>query len=94
MITIRTGQAPAPLERDKFSERFLAAYIDPAFRAEDQSISRLEEIAWLAYIQGRKAPFTQKAGPGYANPDYDLSTEWIATKKRIDDVGIPRPRDH
>ena len=86
MTTIRTGQAPPPLERDKFSERFLGTYTDPAFRAEDESISRLEEIAWQAYIEGRKAPFTQKAGPGYANPDYDLSTEWIATKKRIDDA--------
>jgi hypothetical protein len=27
------------------------------------------------------APFTQKAGPGYA--DYDLSTEWIATRQGI-----------
>ena len=88
MSQIRTGQAPAPLERDKFSERFLAAYIDPAFRAEEQSISRLEEIAWQAYMEGRKAPFTQKAVPGYANPDYDLSTEWVATKKRIDDAQL------
>ena len=88
MTTIRTGQAPPPLERAKFSERFLGVYIDPAFRAEDQAISRLEEIAWQAYIEGRKAPFTQKAGPGYANPDYDLSTEWIATKKRIDDAKL------
>ena len=88
MTTIRTGQAPPPLERDKFSERFLGTYTDPAFRAEDEAISRLEEIAWQAYTEGRKAPFTQKAGPGYANPDYDLSTEWIATKKRIDDAQV------
>ncbi len=88
MTTIRTGQAPAPLERAKFSERFLGTYIDPAFRAEDQAISRLEEIAWQAYMEGRKAPLTQKAGPGYANPDYDLSTEWVATKKRIDDAQL------
>lgn len=88
MINIRKGQAPAPLERGKFSERFLATYTDPAFRAEDQSISRLEEIAWQAYIEGRKAPFTQKAGPGYANPDYELSTEWVATKKRLDDAQL------
>ncbi len=88
MIKIRTGQAPPPLERDKFSERFLGTYTDPAFRAEDEAISRLEEIAWQAYLEGRKAPFTQKAGPGYANPDYDLSTEWIATKKRIDDAQL------
>lgn len=84
MIEIRKGQAPAKLGRAEFGIRFRATFIDPAFRAEDQSIARLEEIAWQAYAEGRKAPFTRKAGPGYADPDYELSTEWIATKQRID----------
>ena len=83
-IEIRKGQAPAPLARAQFSERFRASFIDPAFRAEDTSITRLEAVAWEAYTEGRKAPFTEKAGPGYADPDYELSTEWVATKKRID----------
>ena len=81
---VRKGQAPAPLVRNEFSTRFRASFMDAAFRAEDPSISRLEEIAWGAYVEGRKAPFTQKAGPGYADPDYDLSTEWVATKQRLD----------
>ena len=84
MIEIRKGQAPAPVGRSEFSARFRASFIDAAFRAEDASISRLEDIAWDAYIEGRKAPFTQKAGPGHADPSYDLSTEWVATKKRLD----------
>lgn len=84
MIKIRKGQAPAKLGRTEFGSRFRAAFIDPAFRVEDQSIARLEEIAWQAYAEGRKAPFTRKAGPGYADPEYDLSIEWIATKQRID----------
>ena len=86
MIEIRKGQAPAQLTRAEFRLRFRASFIDPAFRAEDQSIERLEEIAWQAYSEGRKAPFTQKAGPGYADPDYELSVEWIATKQRIDEA--------
>ncbi len=84
MIKIRTGQAPAQLERAEFGIRFRASFIDPEFRKEDNSIARLEEIAWQGYADGRKAPFTQKAGPGYVDPDYDLSTEWVATKQRID----------
>jgi multimeric flavodoxin WrbA len=84
VIEIRKGQAPAPLNRAEFSVRFRATYIDPAFRTEDPSIARLEDIAWAAYTEGRKAPFTQKAGAGYADPDYDLSTEWVATKQRIE----------
>ena len=88
MIDIRKGQAPAPLVRTEFSLRFRASFVDPAFRAEDTSIERLEAIAWDAYIEGRKAPFTQKAGAGYADPDYALSSEWIATKQRIDEAQL------
>ncbi len=84
MTKIRKGQAPAPLKRAQFSERFRAFFVDPAFRTEDRSIERLEAIAWDAYQEGRKAPLTQKAGPGYADPDYELSSEWVANKQRID----------
>jgi len=88
VIDIRKGQAPPQLARAEFGARFRSAFLDPAFHAEEQSIARLEEIAWQAYIDGRKAPFTQKAGPGYADPDYDLSTEWIATKLRIEEAQL------
>lgn len=88
MIDIRKGQAPAKLERSEFSVRFRASFHDPAFRAEDQSIARLEEIAWQAYAEGRKAPFTQKAGTSYVDPDYDLSTDWIATRERLHEAQL------
>jgi multimeric flavodoxin WrbA len=81
---IRTGQAPAPLERGEFALRFRKSFVDPAYRAEDAAIDRLEAIAWDAYRQGRKAPITRKAGPGYADPDYDLSVEWIEAKERLE----------
>jgi multimeric flavodoxin WrbA len=81
---IRKGQAPAPLERAEFGIRFRKSFVDPAFRAEDDSIGRLEAIAWDAYREGRKAPITQKAGPGYADPDFDLSVEWRETKERLE----------
>ena len=84
MTTIRTGQAPDTLSREAFGARFRASFIDPAYRAEDAAIVRMEAIAWEAYNEGRKAPFTQKAGAGYTDPAYDLSTEWVATKARID----------
>ena len=81
MIEIRKGQAPAPLARTEFSARFRAAFSDPAFRAEDQALARLEEIAWQAYTRAASRPFTRKAGPGYADPDYDLSVEWLEAKR-------------
>ena len=83
-IRIRKGQAPAPLERAEFGARFRESFFDPAFRVEDESIGRLEAIAWDAYREGRKAPITRRAGPGYADPDYELSVEWIAAKERIE----------
>ena len=83
-VKIRTGQFPGKLERGEFSVRFRAAFVDPAFRAEDGAIERLEAIAWDAYREGRKAPITRKAGPGYADPDYDLAVEWIETKERLE----------
>lgn len=84
MSDVRTGQAPDKLPRELFHERFMERFHDPAYRVESEAITRLEAIAWDAYQEGRKAPVTQKAGPGYADPDYDLSVEWVATKARLD----------
>jgi multimeric flavodoxin WrbA len=84
MTTIRKGQAPGPLDRIEFGRRFRNAFVDPAFRAEDDAIARLEAIAWGAYTDGRKAPRTRKAGPGYADPDYDLSVDWLEARERLE----------
>jgi multimeric flavodoxin WrbA len=84
MTEVRKGQAPGHLERAEFHRRFMDAYRDPAFQAESQALGRIERIAWEAYEQGRKAPVTRKAGPGYADPDYDLSIDWLDAKARIE----------
>ena len=83
MTTVRKGQAPAKLGRMEFGRRFRQSFFDPAFRAEDDAIGRLEEIAWAAYIQGRKAPVTRKAGPEFTDPEYELSVDWLAARERI-----------
>ncbi|MEX3936664.1 flavodoxin family protein [Paraburkholderia phymatum] len=77
------GQVTEKMTREAFRERFNARFYDPAFRSEDDAIARLEVIAWQAYQQGRKAPVTQKAGAGYADPDYDLSVEWREASLRV-----------
>jgi multimeric flavodoxin WrbA len=83
MTDVRKGQAPDTLPRDEFSRRFRQSFYDPAFRREDEAIARLEAIAWDAYSEGRKAPITVKAGPGFANPGYDLSVEWKEARDRV-----------
>ena len=81
---IRIGQVPYKLKRSEFSNKFNKSFLDPAFRVEVDAIDKFEEIAWHAFIDGRKAPLTQKAGKGYANPTYELSSEWVATKKILE----------
>lgn len=83
MIEIRKGQAPAQLSRDEFHKRFMESFVDPAFTAEADALVRVENIAWEAYQEGRKSPVTQKAGAEFADPEYDMSVEWLATRARL-----------
>jgi multimeric flavodoxin WrbA len=84
MTDVRKGQAPDTHSREAFHERFMQQFYDPAYEAEREAIARLEQIAWEAYEEGRKAPRTEKAGPGFADPDYDLSIEWRAAHEAIE----------
>ena len=84
MTEARKGQAPGQLSRTEFGERYQSSFRDPAFAAEKEALGRIEQIAWLAYKDERKSPVTRKAGPGYADPDYDLSADWLAAHDAID----------
>ena len=79
----RQGQAPAKLRRDEFRLQFVRSFADPTFDKVREALGQVEEVAWSNYEQGRKAPVTQKAGPGFADPDYDLSVEWKDTRDRL-----------
>ena len=83
MTKIRKGQAPAPLTRAEFHERFATRFYDPAYAVESDAIARLEEIAWGAVQEGRKAPITRPAGRGFADPTYEVSVQWLDTRKRL-----------
>jgi len=80
MTEVRKGQAPGHLARDEFGRRFRERFTDPAFDAERAAIARLEDIAWSNYDAGRKSPLTRRAGPGFADPAYELAVEWLATR--------------
>ncbi len=81
--TVRKGQYSGPLDRDIFHDRFMRRFHDPAFARERAALERLEAIAWDAYLEGRKSPVTEKAGPGFHDPGYELSAEWKATRDRL-----------
>jgi multimeric flavodoxin WrbA len=40
-------------------------------------------VAWDAYEHSRKSPRTRKAGPEFADPDYDLAVDWIGARDAI-----------
>jgi len=82
-VDVRTGQAPGKLGRNEFHLKFTANFADPRFEPLRPDIARLEDVAWQNYCDSRKAPVTQKAGPGFADPDYDLSVEWRAARDRL-----------
>ncbi|MDB5801074.1 MAG: NADPH-dependent reductase [Rhodocyclales bacterium] len=83
MIEPRKGQAPAVLGRDEFRVEFHRSFTDPSFAAVKEALGKVEEVAWQNYVDGRKAPITQKAGSEFADPDYDLSVEWKETRDRL-----------
>ncbi|MCS0614114.1 flavodoxin family protein [Massilia kyonggiensis] len=83
MTTVRKGQAPAKLTRDEFHVVFSRDFYDPAYQAVAKELAAVEEVAWKAYVDSHKAPVTVKAGPGFADPDYDLSVEWKEAHDRL-----------
>jgi multimeric flavodoxin WrbA len=75
---------PSPqLDEAEFRRRFLSRFIDPAFDPLSQELEEIAAAAWDAYSNHRKAPRTQKAGLGYADPDYDLAIDWLNAKAAV-----------
>ena len=79
----RTGQPDPKLTREEFEQRYRTAFVDPAFDVHRDAIDRLAAVAWEAYDEGRKAPRSHPAGPGFQDPGYDLSDEWRAARDAI-----------
>lgn len=79
----RKGMPSPQLDETQFRARYLSAFADPGFEPLAVELEKIVRVAWEAYSAGRKAPRTRKAGPGYSDPDYDLSMDWIAAKEAI-----------
>ncbi len=83
MSDIRKAMPDVQLTREEFVLRFVQGFADPAFEPIRDSLDRVADAAWNAYHEYRKAPHTRKAGEGYADPDYELSVDWIEASRRI-----------
>jgi hypothetical protein len=88
---LKSGTAPEPrngmpsprLDEGEFKRRFRDQFHDPSFDALASELDRIAHGAWEAYADSRKAPRTRKAGPGFSDPDYDLSLDWIDTAEAL-----------
>jgi multimeric flavodoxin WrbA len=81
---VRKGQGSVQLSRDEFAHRYRWQFHDPAFEAVRAEIDRVLDVAWPAYDEYRKSPRARPAGPGYADPAYELADEWRAARAAID----------
>jgi hypothetical protein len=71
------------LSRDEFEKRYRSRFADPAFEPLSRELDAITAAAWDAYSNSRKAPLTRKAGPGFADPDYDFSVDGFAAREAI-----------
>ncbi|HLJ37126.1 MAG TPA: flavodoxin family protein [Steroidobacteraceae bacterium] len=79
----RKGMPDPHLSKSEFLRRFRSQFSDPVFEALAGELDRIAAAAWDAYAAGRKSPRTRKAGPQFADPDYELSVDWIAAREAI-----------
>jgi hypothetical protein len=63
----RENRPGAEHGRQEFGKRFRQRFLAPAYGAERDALTRLEQIAWEAFDGGRKAPITVNVGAGFAD---------------------------
>src|SRR6201996_5031611 len=83
-VDVRKGMPPVKLERAEFERRYRSRFADPAFRALQKELDAIVAAAWDAYSNSRKSPETRKAGEGFADPNYDISVDWLSARDGIE----------
>src|SRR5262249_4625214 len=82
-IRPRKGMPSVKLAKARYHERMEPLFYDPAFAPLRAEVERISDAGWDGYANSRKSPQTRPAGPGHADPEYDLSVEWIAQREAI-----------
>ena len=81
---VRKGPGDVKLSRAEFERRLRERFSDPAFEAVTRELQEIVKVAWKNYDEYHKSPRTRKAGPGFADPEFELPIEWLETKERIE----------
>jgi multimeric flavodoxin WrbA len=77
------GMPSVELSREEFERRFRERFYDPAFESLERELAPLVEQAWRSYIDYHKSPRKRSAGPGFADPAFELPVEWLAARAAI-----------
>lgn len=79
----RKGMPSPKLGEEEFKRRYIEQFRDPGYDSLRTQIGEIAAVAWDAYREKRKSPQTVKAGPSFADADYDLSVDWLAAYDAI-----------
>src|SRR6266481_3629378 len=82
-VDVRKGMPSVELSREEFEKRYRSRFVDPAVEPLQRELDAITAAAWDGYSNSRKSPETRKAGPGFADPDYDISVDWLAARNAI-----------
>jgi multimeric flavodoxin WrbA len=82
----RKGSPSPRLLEDVFKKRFLNQFQDPAYEPLKAELEKVTAAAWDAYEHSRKSPHTRMAGPEFADPSYDLATDWLSARNAIQEA--------
>ena len=80
---VRKGMPPVKLSREEFEQRYRRSFADPVFNSLQRELDAITAAAWDGYSNSRKSPITRKAGPAFADPNYDLSVDWLAAREAV-----------
>lgn len=83
---VRKGMPSVKLDRAEFERRYRSRFVDPAFKPLQREVDAIIGAAWDAYSNSRKSPETRKAGPGFADPNYEISTDWLKARDAIEEA--------
>lgn len=89
-INIRKGMPNIQLTKEQFTFRFRDRFFDPDFDAVNDELSKIIDIAWVAYDDYHKNPRTEKGGKDFSNPMAFLPVEWLAARQAIKDAEARR----
>jgi hypothetical protein len=83
MLSPRKGMPSPRLNAAEFRKRFLSQFQDPSFEQLASELDKIAAAAWDAYDSHRKSPRTRKAGSEFADPNYELSVDWLKARAAI-----------